>query len=298
VVVVDEAAMVGTRQLHDLLLVGQQSGAKIVLVGDAKQLQPIGPGGAFAALQDAHGASSLNEIRRQRDAWARQAVLQFSRGEAGQALAAYQKRGHLIQESTQVEDRLISDWSHHGLRHPECAAILAGTNAEVSHLNALAQQARLRGGFLFGIPLEFEGRKFYLQDRVLFTMNDPAQGLCNGHQGTICDRQGHTLLVDLDHGPRVQVDLHRYPHLRLGYAYTTHKAQGMTVDHAFVLTGTLQYREITYVQASRARRTTRFYVADESVPALIERMECSQAKEMASQVHRGASLEASLNLVP
>jgi ATP-dependent exoDNAse (exonuclease V) alpha subunit len=129
-------------------------------------------------------------------------------------------------------------------------------------------------------------------------MNDPAQGLCNGHQGTICDRQGHTLLVDLDHGPRVQVNLHRYPHLRLGYVYSTHRAQGMTVDHAFVLTGTLQYREITYVQASRARKTTRFYVADEPVPALVERMECSQAKEMASQVHRGASLEASLNLVP
>lgn len=298
VVVVDEAAMVSTRQLHDLLHAGHRSGAKIVLVGDAGQLQPIGPGGAFSALQQIHGAVQLTEIRRQRDPWAREAVKAFAQGHAQEAIQAYQERDLLIRDVTAVEQRLVADWSRQGLRHPQRAAILAGTNAEVARLNALAQQARLQAGLLSGIPLSNGDQGFFVQDRVLFTLNDPLHGVCNGHQGTVMDRQGPTLRIALDHGPEVVVDLQRYPHLRLGYAYTTHKAQGMTVDHAFVLTGRMQYREITYVQASRARYSTRFYVADEPLPHLIQRMERSQAKEMATEMGPANNHELTLNPVP
>jgi ATP-dependent exoDNAse (exonuclease V) alpha subunit len=69
VVVVDEAGMVGTRQLDALLNHAEEAGAKMVLVGDDKQLPEIAAGGAFRALKEQLAAIELSEVRRQRDSW-------------------------------------------------------------------------------------------------------------------------------------------------------------------------------------------------------------------------------------
>ena len=58
VVVVDEAGMVGTRQLDALLNHAEEAGAKVVLVGDDKQLPEIAAGGAFRALKEEPRRSS------------------------------------------------------------------------------------------------------------------------------------------------------------------------------------------------------------------------------------------------
>ena len=67
--VVDEAGMIGSRQMERLLSAAQAAGAKVVLVGDPEQLQAIEAGAAFRAIAERVGAAEITEVRRQREAW-------------------------------------------------------------------------------------------------------------------------------------------------------------------------------------------------------------------------------------
>ena len=61
--------MVPSRQLARVLAEVETREAKIVLVGDAMQLQPIEAGAAFRAVTERVGYVELQGIRRQREAW-------------------------------------------------------------------------------------------------------------------------------------------------------------------------------------------------------------------------------------
>ncbi|HXW21923.1 MAG TPA: Ti-type conjugative transfer relaxase TraA, partial [Rhodomicrobium sp.] len=69
VLVIDEAGMVGTRQLERVLSHAADAGAKVVLVGDPQQLQSIEAGAAFRSIFERHGGAEIGEVRRQRDDW-------------------------------------------------------------------------------------------------------------------------------------------------------------------------------------------------------------------------------------
>jgi hypothetical protein len=102
-------------------------------------------------------------------------------------------------------------------------------------------------------------------ERILFTRNNRHLGVSNGTLGTIKTITGapgaHSLLVRLDSGAETRVPLADYQALAHGYAVTTHKAQGVTVDHAHVLAGgSMASRELAYVQMSRHRETAHVYV--------------------------------------
>ncbi|MGE3313124.1 MAG: MobF family relaxase [Limisphaerales bacterium] len=292
VVLIDEAAMVGTRQLRDVAVACSKAGAKLVLAGDAGQLQSIEAGGGFATLSRSLGTSDLTQILRQREAWAREAVKDFAFGRAEVALAAYDARGLLTvrAEPESAEGRLLADWCRSGRDDPRGRVILAGTQSEVARLNALAQQARLDTGRLSGEPVQVGEERFFLNDRILFLRNNATLGVFNGELGTLVKREGTVLTVAMDHPREVCVDTADYPHLRLGYALTTHRAQGLTTEEVFVLTGTLQSRELTYVQASRARGATRIYISGEPVEEAAHRMNHSRPKEMAHDVAKSNGL--------
>ncbi len=298
VVLVDEAAMVGTRQLRGIVEACGQTGAKLVLAGDAAQLQAIEAGGGFSALSRDYGATRLTDIRRQREEWAREAVHDFAAGRSLDGLTAHaeRERVQLSPSATLAESRLVADWSQRAAANPAGKIILAGTNAEVTRLNAMAQEIRRSAGVVHGEALDVADTPIYLGDRVLFTRNSQKLMVFNGEIGTVTSRSGTTLTIQIDGGRAVSVDASQYPHLTLAYALTTHKSQGMTVQEAFILTGSMQNRELTYVQASRAREASRFYVGGESIERVAERMERSQPKVMASRLNETAELSLQLDL--
>ena len=264
VLVIDEAGMVGTRQMAALVKAAQSSGAKLVLVGDAGQLQPIEVGGPFAALQNRMGGGQLQGIVRQRDAWARQAVKDFAAGHADRALGAFNERGLLTVGGDREEAKaaLIDAWKTEGIQAPQHNVIFAGTRAEARDLNRRAQTERHRAGALGFRALQVEGETLHEKDRVLFTRNSLVLGVQNGTTGRVMDvdTAGQTLTIRLDNGRETQVPVNEYPHLTLGYALTTHKGQGLTTRHAFVLCGgAMTDRELSYVQASRATHRTQFF---------------------------------------
>ena len=92
VLVIDEAGMIGTRQLARITTKMQQLGAKLALVGDPDQLQPIEAGTPFRHLVDTHGGTALTEVHRQHEDWQKQASRDLAAGRIAEAVARYTKR--------------------------------------------------------------------------------------------------------------------------------------------------------------------------------------------------------------
>lgn len=66
VLALDEAGMVGSREFALLQEAAMAAGAKLVAVGDPKQLQPIEAGGIFRSIVERHGKAEISAIQRQR----------------------------------------------------------------------------------------------------------------------------------------------------------------------------------------------------------------------------------------
>jgi conjugative relaxase-like TrwC/TraI family protein len=283
VIVVDEAGMVSTRDMLALMRISEAKAAKVVLVGDTKQLQAIGPGGAMRYLGAKYGQAKLQEITRQKDERDRQNVKRFAAGDADKAVADLVKRGLMTvtPNRDQAIDKLVEDW---GQRYGE-KFVLAGTRLEAHRLNkALQQKAHEMG--------ETSGEMRHglrVGDPVMFSKADKALAVINGTAGRISHLGLHHVIVELDGGGQRRVDLREYKNLNLGYAGTTHKAQGATVDYAYVLAGgSMTDKELTLVQASRARHETRFYIdedaAGEDMADIVEKMNHSRIKTLAVEL--------------
>lgn len=297
VVVLDEAAMVNTRDMAQLVDVARKAGTRLVLVGDARQLSPIKQGGAFPRIRDEVGHADLSEIHRQREAWAREAVRRMAEGEALAALRAYAERGLLAVAEGRDEARsqLIADWAKRGVDRPQDNLILTTTRHDAAVLNGMAQQERLeRGAISYSDSVQAGPHRIYEGDRVIFTKNSLALGVSNGQLGTVetVDAKGERLSVRLDNERLAAVRLREYDRLQLSYCLTTAKAQGSTVENAYLLIGgPNQDQALSYVQISRARAETRLYVdrlqAGEELADLARQMSKTNAKELAiDQVDR------------
>ncbi|MDV3351279.1 MobF family relaxase [Leptothoe sp. LEGE 181152] len=291
VLMVDEAGMVDTRRMTRLFQEADDVGAKVILVGDHRQLQPVQSGGAFQSVSKQVGTVELKEIRRQQNEWAKQAVHDFADGNAKAGLKAYQDRG-LITVKAKKDDlyqALINDWSDAGgVENAKDHLILANTNADVNAINRLAQEKRKEVGALGERHTSINGETLYEGDRVLFRQNDKRQDVKNGMGGTLqkIDLLKKQLTVTLDNQESRTFSKDEYDQLSLGYGVTTHKSQGMTVKNSYVLAGgRMQDRELTYVQMSRAKEQTRIYAQGEAkkkaIDTLQSQMEQSNQKTLA-----------------
>jgi Ti-type conjugative transfer relaxase TraA len=264
VLVIDEAGMIGSRQMDRVLAAAELAGAKVVLVGDAEQLQAIEAGAAFRALTERHGAAEITEIRRQRQDWQREATRELATGRTGAALDRYEAagmvRGHETREA--ARSALVDGWDAVRQARPEASQVmLAHTRADVAELNQLAR-GRMRDAGGLGaadqlVATERGERGFAAGDRVMFLRNERSMGVKNGSLATLERIQGSNLTVRLDGADRreVRFDLKDYAQIDHGYASTIHKSQGVTVDHAHLLASDGLDRHAAYVGMSRHRET-------------------------------------------
>ncbi|HVA41013.1 MAG TPA: AAA family ATPase, partial [Candidatus Binataceae bacterium] len=261
VLVIDEAGLVGTRQLAGVLARVQAAHAKVVLVGDPEQLQAIEAGAPFRGLASAAGFAELNEVRRQRIGWQRQATRQLAHGGTRQALATYERGGYIRAEPTRAAAReaMLAAWWEAGRAHPgDSRLMLAYTREDVQALNTRARALRAAAGELGAgqaIDTERGPREMAAGDRLYFLKNERSLAVKNGSLGTVEAIRDGVLQVRLDGDGqrRVAVDTRWYRHLDHGYAATVYKAQGATVDRTFVLASWHFDRHSTYVALSRHR---------------------------------------------
>ncbi|MFT4057694.1 MAG: AAA family ATPase, partial [Novosphingobium sp.] len=259
VLVIDEAGMVGTRQLERVLSHAADAGAKVVLVGDPQQLQAIEAGAAFRSIHDRHGGVDIHEVRRQREDWQRDATRDLATGRTGMALHAYRSHDmvHVADSREAARENLIERWDRDRQASPDASRIiLTHTNAEVRELNEASREKMREAGDLgqdVAVKVERGARNFASGDRVMFLANERGLGVKNGTLGTIETVNTQSMAVCTDDGRSVAFDLKDYDKLDHGYAATIHKAQGMTVDRTHVLATPGMDAHGSYVALSRHR---------------------------------------------
>lgn len=281
IIILDEAGMTDTYSLVDVLETVHQAKAKLVLVGDDAQLQPIGPGAPFRALIESCGFAKLENIVRQEKAWQRQATHDFSTGNVKEALATYNANNHIHFSgcSSQAMSHLIEDWQKiraQGCKPLSKTLILAHTNKDVAKLNTMARSERLIAGEIEqGVFLEQHEIWVSKNDRILFQKNDAKLDVKNGQFGTIKDIKtndlGEVTNIDaeLDNKKQANFNPNEYMNFTYGYAATIHKAQGITTDRSFLYLGDRYWnRNLLYVAASRHRKTLDMYVNQSIYPDL------------------------------
>lgn len=299
ILVIDEAGMMGSRQLARLMDYVHKSGAKAVLVGDRDQLPPIDAGGAFRLLSERLGAAWMKNIVRQKNADTviedRQVVKQFASGQAAEALHTLRERGllKLTETRAQAMQEMFRDWSR--VRDPSKpgeSIMLAATRAEVTQLNAMARHGQKSAGHLAGglqVPTAGGMKEFAPGDRIIFGKNDGAVGVSNGHLATIqnikFDRAGQVeITARHDNGQAIQFTVGegkgQFDSFDHGYAMTVHKSQSVTVDRVFALpSDSMSSLEWSYVAMSRHRIEARLYATHDSIEALTKTMSRAQGKD-------------------
>ena len=267
VFVLDEAGMVSSRQMSLLVEAVTKAGAKLVLVGDPDQLQPIEAGAAFRAIVDRVGYAELGIIYRQREEWMRLASIDLARGQVAAAIAAYDKQGMLRSEWTKDDAvrALIEDWNRD--YDPERSSlILAHLRRDVRLLNELARETLVDRGVVgegFAFRTEDGTRRFDVGDRIVFLKNEGALGVKNGMLATVVEAAKGRVVAEIGDGGdrrRVVVEERSYHNVDHGYATTVHKAQGATVDDVKVLASRSLDRHLTYVALTRHRDAAQLYV--------------------------------------
>ena len=291
VLVIDEAGMIGSRQMERVITEAEKRGAKVVLIGDPEQLQAIEAGAAFRSIAERHGSVEITEVRRQREGWQRDATRHLATERTGEAIRAYEEHGHVHAAATRDEARaaLIDRWDGDRQGAPDASQlILTHTNDEVGALN-LAARDKLRAAGQLGedtaIRTERGERQFARGDRIMFLRNERSLGVKNGSLGTVESVTPARMAIMLDDDRAVAFDLKDYANIDHGYAATIHKAQGVTVDRVLVLATPRLDRHAAYVALSRHRhRVDLHYGQDEFTDRdkLIRTLARERGKDMAT----------------
>jgi conjugative relaxase-like TrwC/TraI family protein len=301
VVVLDEAAMVGTFDLNRLLKVAKRSGAKLVWVGDRGQLQAIHLGGGFAGAADRIGKAEVSQIWRQEDSGAREVVYNAARGSIGEALRGLNDEGRLefLESQERAREELIEAWQREKGEDLKDTLILTSTVAGAERLNEMAQEVLFREGRLGKDELLLGGKRYFAGDRIMFGQNSEGFKVKNGQRGAIEEILGDgRLRVFLDSGETRFIDPKRYGELSLAYACTTHKAQGQTKDRTYILVDEgMISREMFYVQVSRQRKGVRLFIncegesREEAYKQFLERISRSNQEVLAHDLAKKLKAE-------
>ncbi|MGA2165564.1 MAG: MobF family relaxase, partial [Solirubrobacteraceae bacterium] len=272
-IVLDEAGMVDHKRLDALTELVERSGAKLIAVGDGKQLPSIGPGGMFDRLTGHAPTTELADIHRTDDAGEQKAWRALRAGEPERAMAHYHSLGrlHLADTRDQAAENAVQAWGQLTGEHDDIrsvALIADASNQEIDRLNARAQHLRAQRGELGHQEIALPNVHYGLRDGDLIAFNAQhrPQGqprIENGTRGQVTHVHEHGVTLTLDgSGRRVQLASEHLDSLRLAYAQHVYRQQGATVNRSIVVTGGWQTsKETAYVEATRARHGTDWYIA-------------------------------------
>ncbi|MBB6469410.1 Ti-type conjugative transfer relaxase TraA [Aminobacter lissarensis] len=271
VLVIDEAGMVASKQMAYFVETAVRFGAKLVLIGDPEQLQPIEAGAPFRAIVERIGYAELERIYRQREEWMREASLDLARGQVAKAIAAYNGHGRIIGEKLKAQaiTSLIAAWDR-DYDPAKSTLILAHLRRDVRELNRLARERMVERGVVgdgHAFRTEDGMRTFDAGDQIVFLKNDSALGVKNGMIARVVEADPGRVVMEIGEGAdrrHVAVDQRLYRNIDHGYATTIHKSQGATVDRVKVLASLSLDRHLTYVAMTRHREDVALYYGKRS----------------------------------
>jgi len=295
ILVIDEAGMISSKQMARFVNEAKEKGAKICLIGDPEQLQPINAGAPFRNISEKIGYAALHEVHRQKSEWQREASMAFAKGEVETALQAY--RDHNAIEVYEDNDdeilNLAHDYMNDFIANSENTTrlALAHRRADVKALNETIREMRKACDELQdekSYKTEHGVKAFAAGDRLLFTKNDNELGVKNGTLGTVIKTKKNILTIALDRekksepSSKVTIHMNDYNSITHGYAQTIHKSQGATVDNSYILASRTLDRQLSYVSFTRHKENVNLYVDREefkSFESLCKGMERDRQKQ-------------------
>lgn len=317
ILVIDEAGMVASRQLARFVAEAEKRGAKLVLVGDHEQLQAIGAGSPFRAIAERIGSVELTDIRRQKHDWQREASVAFATHRTALGLQHYAERNSIrfAKDREQACANLIRDYLADRAQNPDGSRIaLAHRRVDVRAINdgirerLQAEGLLAKGGGKAGseqghgdattdreiIYQTVNGKRAFAPgDRIVLLENNRDLGVKNGMLGTVEAVEPNALHLRLDGSSNGQnnarhlaLPVKDYQSFDHGYATTIHKAQGATVDRAFVMASATMDRHLTYVAMTRHREAVTLYAG---------RDELQDMKKMVASMGRSGVKETTLD---
>lgn len=262
VLVIDEAGIIGTRQTARLIAEVDRAGAKAILVGDPKQLPEIDAGGLFAAIAKRVQVQELTTNYRLNNPIELAAARSLRDGDTDQTLDHIHRAGSLVMADRRPDlvEALVADW-YESHTSGAVAMMLAPTRMDAADLNEQARRHLEDAGQLGEELVAVGDTVFAKGDIVVGHKNNYRAGLLNGDRGVVIGLAEEGLRIELDDGKHITATNNYLidGHLSHGYAMTVHKAQGITVDNAFLLGDEALYKENSYVGLTRARQANRFY---------------------------------------
>lgn len=270
--VIDEASMLPATDMAAILEWAAERDITVTLIGDHRQLKPVGPSGLFRQFHDARGGAELVENLRQQTDVGRECAVFLRDGDPEHALLRLADAGQLVVVSSQTEAErvLVSAWAElaatavEPLERLHATGLESDRNDQVEILNALARDEARRRGWLTGGNHTFRDRgrtrTVAVGDQIVITKNisrSQDRSLANGTRAivTAVDDKGVTIAyrdagqVRASHLTCLQV----MRNVRHGYAMTTHKLQGQTVDSLVIDVGPDRDLSSAYVAFTRHR---------------------------------------------
>jgi ATP-dependent exoDNAse (exonuclease V) alpha subunit len=298
-IILDEAGMTDHNRMAALTQLVERTGAKLIAVGDGKQLPSIGPGGMFDSITRHAPTAELQTIHRTKDPAEQHAWRALRNGEPERALAHYASRKalHIADTRSQAAENAVQAWAQLTQEHPirDIALIADATNQEIDRLNARAQHLRHQHGELGRHETQLPHVHYGIRqgDLIAFTNQyrpPQAPRVENGTRGEITRlHPDGSATIALDGSDRhLTLAPKDLKSIRLAYAQHVYRQQGATVERAIVLTGGWQTsKETAYVEATRARQRTDWHIARQDlnpgaqvpdpIARLVQRMTRSRA---------------------
>ena len=299
-VLVDEAGMVSTRDLEAVLSAARAAGAKVVLIGDRRQLASVAGASALRAVAEVVGRSAvLEQVRRQTVDWQRAASVAMARGDVEAGLRAYAAEGQveLIAGAEAGQDRVIALWGEQRAANGDDVLIVTRRNADAAALNARARAAlRAEGRLgpdLITLPTrDREDKRASLAlavgDSLRFGESLSHFGLRNGNRARV-----EAIIAEPDGGARLRLTLedgrvieaawaelarklrfgrkNLQPKIVHAWAGTAYAAQGRTSSAAVMYLGAGTDAREMYVGLTRHRHEARVVVERDRLDALCRR---------------------------
>lgn len=279
---VDEAGMVDNNSMSEFFKMADAQRAagaeiKIVLVGDDRQLPPVGTGNFFgdAIQRGAIQTAELTDIRRQAEApELLQAVKESVSGSPSKSLEILASGGaiHEIKTPKGRTSAIVKEYMSMSDAERAETLIISAKNVDRQRINDAIRKELVKAGKIEeGKTYAVETRKgalpqsknFAAGDKIVFLKNDIKAGVRNGTQGTIEKIRGDNFRVNIGEGKTVSIDIKQYNRIDHAYAVTTHRSQGATVKRVIVNMNSadkaLNSRNSYYVDISRAKSKVSIY---------------------------------------
>lgn len=274
VYIMDEASLADNNSFHNVQKMAQAQGAKVVFVGDNRQMPPVGCGNAFNNLVQNSKIStcSLVDIQRQKNSPELLAAVKEAVG--GQTKASLDILSKNIKEipSHAARMKAVSE-AYTSLPSTERAQtlVLTAKNADRMELNnriraQLIKKGELTKGKKFIVETKKDGpqeRFFAPKDRIVFLKNDNRLGVKNGTNAVITDVDSNKIIAELADHKAITIDTKQYKNIDHAYCLTPHKGQGKTVDRAIINMDSrdtkLNSKNAFYVDISRAKSNVKLF---------------------------------------